>query len=234
MEEGGRKAWISQLSFWVVVSKGKYPTMWKVGGSLSWWESFAYVHGLTLYLAYQHRCRHQAQWPGRFVPFLEVVHSLGWHIAFFCAVYQLSGAVVGGLRWFDAINSEQNKGTLSRMLSQPVHRDCIINTKFVAALIVIGIMLFVLGFLVMGCGLIAIGIPPSRRILGIVFFLIISVFYVAFWLNLAILFSFASRQAAPRHWLRWRYGCFSACSIRWLSIWLPRHWALRSWHLLIR
>ena len=27
--------------------------------------------------------------------FLEAVHSLGWHIAFFCAVYQLSGAVVG-------------------------------------------------------------------------------------------------------------------------------------------
>ena len=32
---------------------------------------------------------------------------------------------------------------------RPVHRDCIINAKFVAALIVIGIMLFVLGFLVM-------------------------------------------------------------------------------------
>ena len=30
-----------------------------------------------------------------FVPFLEVVHSLGRHIAFFCAVYQLSGAIVG-------------------------------------------------------------------------------------------------------------------------------------------
>ena len=32
------------------------------------------------------------------------------------------------------------------MLSQPIHRDCIINAKFVAALIVIGIMLFVLAF----------------------------------------------------------------------------------------
>ena len=62
------------------------------------------------------------------------------------------------------------------MLSQPVHRDCIINAKFVAALIVIGIMLFVLGFLVMGCGLIAIGIPPTaEEFWRIVFFLIISV-----------------------------------------------------------
>ena len=94
-------------------------------------------------------------------------------------------------------HSEQNKGTLSRMLSQPIHRDCIINAKFVAALIVIGIMLFVLGFLVMGCGLIAIGIPPTaEEFWRIVFFIITSIFYVAFWLNLAILFSLRFRQAA--------------------------------------
>ena len=55
------------------------------------------------------------------------------------------------------------RGTLSRMLSQPIHRDCIINAKFMAALIVIGVMLFVLGFLVMGFGLIAIGIPPTAE-----------------------------------------------------------------------
>ena len=107
------------------------------------------------------------------------------------------GPLLGIALGFDAINSEQNKGTLSRMLSQPVHRDCIINAKFVAALIVIGIMLFVLGFLVMGCGLIAIGIPPTaEEFWRIVSFLIISVFYVAFWLNLAILFSLCFRQAA--------------------------------------
>ena len=83
------------------------------------------------------------------------------------------------------------------MLSQPIHRDCIINAKFVAALIVIGIMLFVLGFLVMGCGLIAIGIPPTaEEFWRIVFFIITSIFYVAFWLNLAILFSLRFRQAA--------------------------------------
>lgn len=73
------------------------------------------------------------------------------------------GPLLGIALGFDAVNSEQNKGTLSRMLSQPIHRDCIINAKFVAALIVIGIMLFVLGFLVMGCGLIAIGIPPTAE-----------------------------------------------------------------------
>ena len=70
------------------------------------------------------------------------------------------GPLLGIALGFDAMNSELNKGTLCRILSQPIHRDCIINAKFVAALIVITIMLFVLGFLVMGAGLIAGRICP--------------------------------------------------------------------------
>ena len=97
------------------------------------------------------------------------------------------GPLLGIALGFDAMNSELNKGTLCRILSQPIHRDCIINAKFVAALIVITIMLFVLGFLVMGAGLIAI---------GIISFLILSVFYVGLWLNMAILFSLCFRQTA--------------------------------------
>lgn len=73
------------------------------------------------------------------------------------------GPLLGIALGFDAINSEQNRGTLSRILSQPIHRDYLINAKFVGALIVIGIMLFSLGFLVMGFGLIAIGIPPTAE-----------------------------------------------------------------------
>ena len=73
------------------------------------------------------------------------------------------GPLLGIALGFDAMNSELNKGTLCRILSQPIHRDCIINAKFVAALIVITIMLFVLGFLVMGAGLIAIGIADLAK-----------------------------------------------------------------------
>ena len=129
--------------------------------------------------------------------FLKLFTASDGTLPSFVQFINFLGPLLGIALGFDAINSEQNKGTLSRMLSQPVHRDCIINAKFVAALIVIGIMLFVLGFLVMGCGLIAIGIPPTaEEFWRIVFFLIISVFYVAFWLNLAILFSLCFRQAA--------------------------------------
>ena len=107
------------------------------------------------------------------------------------------GPLLGIALGFDAVNSEQNKGTLSRMLAQPIHRDCIINAKFVAALIIIGALLFALGLLVMGCGLIAIGIPPKpEEFWRIILFIITGIFYVAFWLNISILFSLCFRQAA--------------------------------------
>nr|WP_320058134.1 ABC transporter permease subunit [uncultured Bacteroides sp.] len=107
------------------------------------------------------------------------------------------GPLLGIALGFDAINSEQNKGTLSRIMSQPIHRDYLINAKFVGALIVISVMLFALGFLVMGFGLIKIGIPPTaEEFLRMIAFIVIAIFYVAFWLNLSIFFSVQFRQAA--------------------------------------
>ena len=107
------------------------------------------------------------------------------------------GPLLGIGLGFDAINSEQNSGTLSRILSQPIHRDYLINAKFVAALIVISISFFALTFLEMGIGLLTIGIPPTaEEFARIIFFVIISIVYVAFWLNLSILFSVRFKQAA--------------------------------------
>ena len=107
------------------------------------------------------------------------------------------GPLLGISLGFDAINSEQNKGTLSRVMAQPIHRDYLINAKFVAALIVISVMFFALGYLVMGLGLVAIGIPPTpEEFLRINFFILLSILYVAFWLNLSIFLSVKFRQAA--------------------------------------
>jgi ABC-2 type transport system permease protein len=107
------------------------------------------------------------------------------------------GPLLGISLGFDAINSEHNKGTLSRILSQPIPRDYLLNAKFLAALSVISRMFFVLGFLVMGFGLIIIGIPPTaEEFMRIIFFILLSIIYVAFWLNLSILFSVQFRQPA--------------------------------------
>jgi ABC-2 type transport system permease protein len=120
---------------------------------------------------------------GTLPPFITFVSFLG----------PLLGIGLG----FDAINSERSKGTLSRLMAQPVHRDDVLNAKFVAALIVIGVMFFALGFLVAGLGMLILGIPPTpEEVWRLILFLIISTVYVAFWLNLSIMLSVRLRQAA--------------------------------------
>ena len=107
------------------------------------------------------------------------------------------GPLLGISLGFDAINSEHNRGTLSRIMTQPIHRDTLLIAKFTASLILISVMFFSLGFLVMGLGLTMIGIPPTaEEFWRVVAFILISVLYVGFWLNLSILFSVRFRQAA--------------------------------------
>lgn len=107
------------------------------------------------------------------------------------------GPLLGIALGFDAVNSEYSKGTLSRVVSQPIPRDYIINAKFVAAILVISALLFSLGFLVIALGVLMIGIPPTPdEFLRIISFLVLSVCYIAFWVNLSILFSIRFKQAA--------------------------------------
>lgn len=107
------------------------------------------------------------------------------------------GPLLGIALGFDAINSEQNRGTLSRLMAQPIHRDYVINAKALAALFVISVMFFALCFLVMGFGLLKTGIAPTAEEFGrVMSFIVISIVYVAFWLNLSILFSVRFRQPA--------------------------------------
>jgi ABC-2 type transport system permease protein len=107
------------------------------------------------------------------------------------------GPLLGISLGFDAINSEHNHRTLSRILAQPIYRDYLLNAKFLAALTVISVMFFVLGFLVIGFGLVTIGIPPTvEEFLRMLSFILMSILYVAFWLNLSILFSVQFRQQA--------------------------------------
>ncbi len=107
------------------------------------------------------------------------------------------GPLLGIALGFDAINSERNKGTLSRMMSQPIPRDFVINAKFTAAIILIAALFLALGLVVAGLGLLMIGIPPTfEEFMRLIFFLLVSIVYVAFWLNLGILFSVRFRQPA--------------------------------------
>jgi len=109
----------------------------------------------------------------------------------------LVGPLIGLLLGFDAINSERSGGTLDRLLAQPIHRDDVINGKFLAGVVVIAIILASMTLLIAGVGLFRIGIPPSgEEVVRVLVFLFFSIVYTSFWLGLAILLSIVSRHAA--------------------------------------
>ncbi|WP_084783261.1 ABC transporter permease [Bacillus dakarensis] len=107
------------------------------------------------------------------------------------------GPLFGIALGFDAINSERNRGTLSRLLSQPIPRDYLMNAKFAAALLLNVLLFFSLGLLVMAFGILILGIPPTfEEFLRIFCFLCLCIVYIAFWLNLGILFSVVFKSQA--------------------------------------
>jgi ABC-2 type transport system permease protein len=107
------------------------------------------------------------------------------------------GPLLGISMGFDAVNSEHNRGTLSRILAQPIPRDFVINAKFTAALLVIAALIFALSFTVMGAGLFALGIPPTvEEFVRILVFMLVAIIYISFWLNLSVFFSVRFRQPA--------------------------------------
>jgi ABC-2 type transport system permease protein len=98
--------------------------------------------------------------------------------------------IVGIALGFDAINSERTSGNLSRILSQPLYRDSVINGKFLAGLVTLAILVTSIVVLVAGMGLRMIGVPPTaEEILRLFAFIIVSIIYGAFWMSLAVLFS---------------------------------------------
>src|ERR1700741_407058 len=89
---------------------------------------------------------------------------------------------------FDAVNSEHNRRTLSRILAQPIYRDALLMGKFLAGLATLGINLAALWLMVIGLGLIFLGVPPGTdEIARSLVFLVIAVFYAGVWLSMAML-----------------------------------------------
>jgi len=132
----------------------------------------------------------------RFV-FLQLYTTSGQALPLFVFFIVFFMPIVGIILGFDAINSERNSGTLSRLLSQPIFRDAVINGKFLAGIVTIAIMLTSIVLLVAGLGLRMIGVPPSsEEAARLLSFLIMSIIYGAFWLSLSILFSILFSRVA--------------------------------------
>jgi ABC-2 type transport system permease protein len=98
---------------------------------------------------------------------------------------------------FDAVNGERSDGTLPRLMSQPIHRDDVVNGKFVAGLSVIALVLLAVVLLISGVGIFRLGIVPTfSEALRLGLWFLVTLIYVAFWLALGLLLSVAVRRAA--------------------------------------
>jgi ABC-2 type transport system permease protein len=113
----------------------------------------------------------------------DTIFSLATFLAFF-------GPLVGITLGFDAISGEYARGTLSRVLSQPIYRDSLINGKFLAGLATVAVLWGSILLLVVGLGISLLGFPPNTEELWrMLIFTLIGILYVGFWVALATLFS---------------------------------------------
>jgi ABC-2 type transport system permease protein len=107
------------------------------------------------------------------------------------------GPLLGIAFGFDGINGERSEGTLPRLLSQPIHRDDVVNGKFVAGLSTILVILIAVVGIVAAVGIIQLGIQPSiEDVVRLGIWVILAAAYIGFWLGFALLCSVVLRRAA--------------------------------------
>jgi ABC-2 type transport system permease protein len=135
--------------------------------------------------------------PDHLFVYLKLLTTTNGTLPSFQVFISFLGPLLGIALGFDAVNAEQNNGTLTRLLAQPVYRDNLLLAKFAGALIVISVLFVSLCLLMIGGGLILTGVPIEPveffRILG---FIAVSILYVGFWLSLSICLSVIFKHAA--------------------------------------
>ncbi len=111
--------------------------------------------------------------------------------------FSIFGPIFGFVFTFDAINKEFSENTLHLPLSQPVHRDSVINGKFGAVVSLIIIFLTTTIFSIVGIGLIGMKIPIGfHEISRITAFWALSIVYLSLWAAIGLLFSILTKSPA--------------------------------------
>ncbi|MEX0625424.1 MAG: ABC transporter permease subunit [Chloroflexota bacterium] len=109
----------------------------------------------------------------------------------------LAAPLLGIAFAFDAVNGERAQGTLPRLVAQPIHRDDVINGKFVASLAAITLVLLSVVLLISGFGLLRLGIVPAwSEVFRLLVWFVVTIAYVAVWLAFGLLLSVVVHRAA--------------------------------------
>jgi ABC-2 type transport system permease protein len=129
--------------------------------------------------------------------YLFFYHPQGSEVPTFVFFIALLAPVLGIAFGFDGVNGERSEGTLPRLVSQPIHRDDVINGKFVAGLAAIAVIFVAIIAVVGAIGVLQLGILPDiEEVLRLAIWVVLAVVYVGLWLALALLCSVVFKRAA--------------------------------------
>ena len=115
--------------------------------------------------------------------FLSLFTTSGENIPSLVSFIGIFVPIIGIALGFDAINREYSTGTMSRILSQPIYRDSVINGKFLAGMTTLTIMIMTTLLIVSGFGLRMIGVAPSAEeiIRLFIYFVSIIIYSLSGW-----------------------------------------------------
>jgi len=164
-------------------------------GSKRFWLIFFIIYALGLIISYGSMSgltiRRTA---GQFV-FLKLFASSAQNLPSFLYIVTYIAPLLGFLFTFDTVNRELSSGTLSTILSQPVHRDSVINGKVLAGIVTVAISMIGVVFLVVGFGVIQLRtLPALDEMVRLMVFLLLSVAYLSIWVSVGLLFSVLFRR----------------------------------------
>jgi ABC-2 type transport system permease protein len=127
------------------------------------------------------------------------------------------GPLIGIVLGFDAIIREKTARTLSKLVSQPIFRDAIINGKFLDGVATITVVVVSIVLIIAGMGIRMLGIVPGiEEILRLMLYVVVAIIYIAFWLAISIFFSVIFNNTSTiRSLPPWHCGYF----LRFLFLW---------------
>lgn len=156
-----------------------------------------YIAGLSSVYVSLQNIREAASGIDEASVFLKLFTTSGDVLPSFITFISFFIPIIGIIFGFDSINSERTTGNLSRLLSQPIFRDSVINGKFLAGITTLSIIISSIVFIIAGIGLRTIGVPPTdEEILRIFIFIFIGIIYGTFWMGLSMLFSVIMEKTA--------------------------------------
>lgn len=128
--------------------------------------------------------------------YLDIFTKTNGSLPSFASLISFLLPLVGLSLGFDSINAEKIRGTLSRLMAQPIFRDSVIIAKFISGIAVLSfLILFMFGILT-GSFIVILGIPPSpEETLRIFLYVLVTIFYVSMWYALALALSIFFEQA---------------------------------------